>query len=578
MEAASPALIEKVRTAVTNADGRYSIVDLRPGVYAVSFTLPGFGALRREGIEVAANVSVPVNGELKVGAVAETVTVSGIATPVVDIQQAALRQVLSRETLDALPSARSYLSTGMLMSSVKVSRSDMGGINTGQGAYLSARGKSALDDVVQIDGLDFGNSNGTSQSGYNNFAMVQDVTYQTSAIAADASAGGVRINMIPREGGNDFKGDFYLSGSRNSWQADNITPELQAKGLPNPDSLRYLVEATPSFGGPILKNHLWYFASGRYLENSTHRAGAHYRDGSPAYTLNDLHNLSGRLTWQATPRNKLTAYIDKTFKSQRESTTFTLGDVNPAGVDWETATVSYDPSNYQVGYFKWSSPVTNRLLLEAGTSFNVFNLSYQKYLPGIRQPRGTPGWFAGAQRRDLVLNTFRSAPAVSELYAYQPLYQYSGSASYVTGSHIFKAGLQFRRQKIRNQAEGGNADLVQQYRSGIPDSVSVAAVPYIAAFHVHETGVYAMDTWTLGRLTLSPGVRFDYFKGGVDASGSAPGRFVPLREVEGLFPRARVQEHHPAVQHGLRSLWQCEDRAQVQRQQVRDAAVHNLLL
>ena len=136
--------------------------------------------------------------------------------------------------------------------------------------------------------------------------------------------------------------------------------------------------------------------------------------------------------------------------------------MNPAGVEWETATVSYDPSNYQVGYFKWTSPVTNRLLLEAGTSFNVFNLSYQTYLPGIRKPRGTPEWFAGAQRRDLVLNTFRSAPAVSELYAYQPLYQYSGSASYVTGSHIFKAGLQFRRQRIRNHAEGGNADLVQR--------------------------------------------------------------------------------------------------------------------
>jgi hypothetical protein len=535
VEASSPALIEKVRTAATNADGRYSIVDLRPGVYAVRFSLSGFNTLMHDGIEVAANVSVPVNGELKVGALAETLTVAGV-TPVVDVQQAAQRQVLSRETLDALPTARSYLSTGVIVPTVKVSRSDLGGINTGQGAYLSSRGKTPNEDMVQIDGLDFGNSNGGSQSGYNNFAMVQDVTYQTSAIGADASGGGVRINMIPREGGNAFKGDFFVGGSRNSWQSDNITPELQAKGLPNPDSLKYLIEATPAFGGPILKDHLWYFASGRYLENSTHKAGAHYRDGRPAYTLNDLNNLSGRLTWQATPRNKFAAYIDKAFKSQHESTTFTLGDANPSGVDWETATVSYKPSNYQVGYFKWTSPVTNRLLLEAGTSFNVFNLSYQTYEPGVRQPRGTPGWYAGAQKIDLVLGTFRGAPAVSELYAYQPLYQYSGAATYVTGSHTFKTGLQFRRQLIRNQADGGNADLVQYYRNGVPDSVAVAAVPYIAAFHVHETGIYAMDTWTKGRLTVSPGVRFEYFDGGVDASGSAPGRFVPLRQVTALSP------------------------------------------
>jgi hypothetical protein len=84
--------------------------------------------------------------------------------------------------------------------------------------------------------------------------------------------------MIPREGGNDYKGDFYISGSRQAWQANNITPELVAQGLPNPDSLNYLVEATPSLGGPIFRNRLWFFASGRYLENSTHRAGAHYRD------------------------------------------------------------------------------------------------------------------------------------------------------------------------------------------------------------------------------------------------------------------------------------------------------------
>jgi len=247
VEASSAALIEKVRTAVTNTDGRYSIVDLRPGTYAVTFTLAGFTTFKREGIDVAANVTVPINAELRVGALQETVTVSG-ATPVVDIQQAAQRQVLSREALDALPTARSYLSAGAVVPSVKLSRPEIGGINVGQGAYLSARGKSSTDDAVEIDGLDMRNANGNSQSGYNNFAMVQDVTYQTSSIGADSAGGGVRINMIPREGGNTYKGDFYLAGSGSSFQSNNITPELKAKGLPTPDGLEYLVEATPSFG------------------------------------------------------------------------------------------------------------------------------------------------------------------------------------------------------------------------------------------------------------------------------------------------------------------------------------------
>ena len=281
VEASSPALIEKVRTVVTNTDGRYSIVDLRPGTYVVSFTLTGFSTVKREGIDVSANVTVPVNAELRVGALEETIIVTG-ATPVVDIQQAAQRQVLSRDTLDALPTARSYLSAGAVVPTVKLSRPEVGGINVGQGAYLSSRGKSSADDAVEIDGLDVRNTNGVSQSGYNNFAMVQDVTYQTSSIGADSEAGGVRINMIPREGGNTYNGDFYVAGSGSRFQSSNITPELRAKGLPTPDSLKYLVEATPSFGGPILRDRLWFFTSGRYFENKTHPAGAHYRDGRPA--------------------------------------------------------------------------------------------------------------------------------------------------------------------------------------------------------------------------------------------------------------------------------------------------------
>jgi len=545
VEAASPALIEKVRSVITNSDGRYTIVDLRPGTYVVTFTLPGFSTFRREGIEVAANVTVPVNAELRVGALEETITVTG-ATPVVDIQQAAQRQVLSRDTLDALPTARSYLSAGAVMPTVKLSRPEIGGINVGQGAYLASRGKSASDDAVEIDGMDMRNTNGVSQSGYNNFAMVQDVTYQTSSIGADSGAGGVRINMIPREGGNTFKGDVYVAGSGSSFQSNNITPQLRSR-LPTPDSLRYLFEATPSFGGPILRDKVWFFASGRYFENEVHPAGARYRDGSPANSVNYLHMLSGRITFQPTPRNKFTAYFDKSFKGQKESTTFTLGAANPAGVEWETATTTYKPKNYQVMYGKWSSPVSNRLLIEAGVAANIFHLDYNQYLPGILKERGTPEWYASAIRRDLVLNTLRGAPAISEQTAFQPHYSFSSAASYVTGSHTFKTGVQVRHMTIENLSTGGNADLIQQYRNGQPDSVQVGALPFVAAFRSNEYSVYAMDSWTMGRLTVNPGIRFDRFTGGPEASSMAAGRFVPARSVQASSPVPAFNDFSPRL-------------------------------
>ncbi len=545
VEVSSPALIEKVRTTVTNSDGRYTIVDLRPGTYSVTFTLAGFNTTKRDGIEVSTNVTVPVNAELRVGALGETIIVTG-ATPVVDIQRATQQQVLSRDTLDALPTARSYLSAGAVVPTVKLSRPEVGGINIGQGAYLAARGKSSADDAVEIDGMDLRNTNGVSQSGYNNFAMVQDVTYQTSSIGADSGPGGVRINMIPREGGNTFRGDFYVAGSNTNFQSNNLTPALRVF-LPTPDSLQYLVEATPSFGGPIVRDKLWFFASGRYFENETHPAGAHYRDGSPANSVNYLHMLSGRLSFQPTPRNKFTAYLDKSFKGQKESVTFTLGAANPSGVEWETATTTYKPKNYQVGYVKWSSPVSSRLLIEAGGALNQFHLDYNQYLPGVLKQRGTPEWYASAIRQDIVLNTLRGAPAISQQTAFQPHYSFSSSASYVTGSHTFKSGVQLRHMSIENQSTGGNADLIQRYRSGVPDSVQIGALPFTAKFRSDEYSVYAMDSWTMGRLTINPGVRFDRFTGGPEASSMPAGRFLPARSVSASSPVPAFNNFEPRL-------------------------------
>jgi len=85
VEVASPALIEKTRSAVSDGTGQYRIVDLRPGTYSVTFTLTGFSTVQREGIELSGAFIATINADMKVGAVAETITVSG-ATPIVDVQ------------------------------------------------------------------------------------------------------------------------------------------------------------------------------------------------------------------------------------------------------------------------------------------------------------------------------------------------------------------------------------------------------------------------------------------------------------------------------------------------------------
>jgi hypothetical protein len=153
VEAASPALIEKVRIVVTDDQGRYRVVDLRPGAYTVTFSLPGFSTLVRDGIELGADVVATVNADLKVGALEESVTVSG-QTPQVDVQQASRTQVLTRETLDALPTTRNSMAIGYLAPGVRMANPDIGGTNLSSQPGMRAHGIRAPYGVMQlVDGL-----------------------------------------------------------------------------------------------------------------------------------------------------------------------------------------------------------------------------------------------------------------------------------------------------------------------------------------------------------------------------------------------------------------------------------------
>ncbi len=100
--ASSDVLIEKTKTTVTDAQGLYRIVDLRPGVYTVTFELAGFNGFKREGLQIAAEFTATVNADMRLGGIEETITVTG-ASPVVDITTAARAQVLDRRPSTPFP-------------------------------------------------------------------------------------------------------------------------------------------------------------------------------------------------------------------------------------------------------------------------------------------------------------------------------------------------------------------------------------------------------------------------------------------------------------------------------------------
>jgi hypothetical protein len=523
VEASSPVLIEQVRSVVTDEQGRYTIVDLRPGTYKMTFSLTGFSTLVRDGVELPANVTVPMNIELRVGALEETLTVTA-ATPLVDVQNAQRTQVLGRDVIDSLPITRNSMSIGAVMPGIKLSRPDVGGSQMMEQIAQTAHGSLNKDLTLQVDGMMVNSSmNDNGIQAYNDDALNQEVSMQTTALPAEVSAGGPRINMIPKDGGDATHGAIYAAGTPQSWQSSNIDDNLRAQGIKMPNGVQHVQDFNGSMGGPILRNRLWYFGSGRHISVNEKVTNAFYPDGRPAIVDQYVRDALVRLTGQASSTQKVSFYFQRIWK-------FKGHELNP-GYDVVTASDIRDPMHalYYVSQAKYTATLTPRMLLEAGFSTNIERLT-QHYQPGIEKTPFTSAWYAQAAKQDVVLNTLTNA-ALSESYNLPDKRVVSSALTYVTGTHNIKAGFQWAFGRVGHQTIA-NADLVQVYRAGAPDSVRVYNTPAFEFEYVNcDCGIYAQDAWVLRRLTINAGVRFEHFNSQVMDTYSPAGRFVPARHL-----------------------------------------------
>jgi hypothetical protein len=534
VEASSEVLIERVRTVVTDTEGAYRIVDLRPGVYNLSFTLTGFNTFKRDGLMLPAEFNATVNAELRIGTLEETITVTG-ESPVVDTTSAARVRVLDREAIDAIPTGRSIQGMAQLIPGINMNLPDTGGARAMQQTYMSTRGMTLANNTVLVDGLMV---NGLQLDGgvqsYFNDAMNAEMSYQTSGVGADTAAGGVRLNMIPREGGNRFSGDFKLAMRPGDWQSSNLTQRHIARGLNAGSSTDRIIDATAAQGGPILRNNLWFFTSARYYSVNSFIANTQFDDGSQGVDDQYIKSAMARLTWQVSPRNKLSVYFDEIDKYR--------GHDMQSSEDPETAALQWFSPAYNTGSIKWTSTVSNKVLIESGYSRNLeyYTNSYQD---GVEQPRFTSAWFAGASRLENDLGGRKTA-ATSQTTQSPERHAMQASLSYVTGSHNFKAGFQYTWGDFLHTVDA-NGDLTQQYRSNatgvrfsVPDSVIIRNTPLSYGERLNrDFGLFVQDSWRLSRLTVNAGVRWENIKAQVLASESPAGRFVPARNfgaIDGL--------------------------------------------
>ena len=534
VEAASDVLIEKTRAVITDGEGAYRIVDLRPGTYSVTFTLPGFQTFKRDALELPANFTASINADMKVGALEESVTVSG-ASPVVDVNTNAKSQVLNREVLDAVPSAKTIQSLGQLVVGVNLSSPDVGGSRAMQQTYFAVHGVGASGTMVTVDGLV---TNGTMGDGsvqaYHNEAMIQEAVYQTAGGSAETITGGLNMNLVPKDGGNKFSGGFKGAKSPQQWQGNNLTSGLKALGVTGVDRIANFFEWNVEEGGPLAQDKLWFygaFRKARYdkpIANTfSTPAGVPYpqayaacaaKPGSCEQGVSDekMDNPIVRLTWQISPKNKFAIYNDRAMRLRGHAMT-ALTDPNTASFVWHTPT-------FATGSAKFTSTVTPRLLLEGGVSFNRerYDTLFQD---GIFAERNTPAWYTNVRKSDNSLGFLWNAPGL-QLGNYPDRYNVAASTSYVTGSHSIKVGFQDAFGPYRRY-NNTNADLYQVYNNLVPLQVSVFNTPLeVEEYLDANLGIYGQDSWRLNKLTVNVGVRVDHVKQHIVGQKAQVGRFA----------------------------------------------------
>jgi hypothetical protein len=609
VEVTSPALIEKLRTATTDSAGQYRITNLPVGTYKVSFSLAGFTKQERDGVLLTSDFTATVNATLTVGQLTETVVVSG-TTPVVDVQNA--REVINLQgsQIRDLPTSRNANSllelTPGISSQYKASSSqspfgapgvcvggigvfcspNMAGFNVGDTGTAVDQTNLAQGRVL-VDGQVV-NSGGTvpifgQTGGYTtDVANSQEVNIRVSGPLGESETGGSEINIVPRTGGNRYSGNFFLSYTTENWFGTNngSYPNIPAAFQP----VKNDHDVSIGYGGPIKRDHLWFYAVGRdqgirklpvgvdFWPNLWEgKYGYNYQPdrNQPRVEYTNLwRNVNLRLTWQASQKNKFNFFWDEQDSCQDPCTGVVSVSTSPES--W--ASPSTKPNRLMQA--TWTNPLTTKILLEAGLSVNkqFYSLaSHREYTNYIDIPRVSEiGDTAGADSTAPRVNPFAGGVffplttgsinnEIGGLFETRDLanYRSRASISYVTGRHHAKIGYdggrysQIETNKVNSLQQTwnyaspaatancnipgacGNTSL--QFpndpnnlgRHPVPSTIDYNTGSAALDDHVMYSALYAQDQWTLKRVTAGFALRYDHATSGYGQTCMGPNQFVP---------------------------------------------------
>ena len=535
VQAAGPALVGTVRTAVTDDTGQYGIAGLPPGTFSVTFRLPGFSSVTRTGIVLSGTFVATVHVTLEVGAHTESVRV---ATPVVDVKSTTHQVPMTSEIVADIPTGRSLanlsgLIPGMTTVSARV-QSDVGGVNNLQNQFLAIHGGRFSDQRIYVDGVSIRNlqSEGHATNFTPDMSSTQEVVIDVGAATAEEPLAGVRASYVPREGANEYSGSIFLTGANGAFQGNNLTSFAAMRGL-TPDALKATYDVNPAFGGPIVRGKAWFYTASRFQSNQAYVGGifenrnagnaaawSYDPDRSrPGLFAITQQSVNGRATWRPVPRHKLSLFVEKQWRSWDE------GNVVRA----PEAFSRFRFSRNQIAVATWSAPISDRLLIEARGAYHAeswVNIGADDLLgnnraliPVLEQGGAFPGLMYRAKNG---VYTGQSAPFIRIG---------SLAATYVTGAHALKAGVDLVGGSNTNPNTFNDSGLQYRFSNGVPNQVTEFATPYTLSWRLTELGAFVQDRWTLSRLTLNAGLRLDHFGTSFPEQHLGPATLFPERDV-----------------------------------------------
>jgi len=512
------------RSTVSTDAGLYSLTGLQPGSYTAAFELAGFTTQTRDGVVVQVNRTTRLDLELGVGALQETITVSG-ETPVVDVSSTVTQTNISKELYEAIPTGRNPWVMAGLVPGVVTGRLDVGGTEGMQQYNLEAFGSADSQKSFSIDGLktNWPGGNGGATMQYYGFEMYDEYNMQTASGTAESDVSGVYMNMVTKSGGNRFTSDHNLYFMNDSLQGSNVDDDLRQRlGLTsggqtgaagNPIDKSY--DWSSTLGGPIKSDKVWFFGATRRWLLDQFQIGATNPDGSQAIDDNLITNYMGKLTAQATSSTRVSVMFNRNdkFRYHRRDSPYVF-------VPDKASVLQDQPAQNFVAQV--NQVLGQKAVLDArvGRMWGVFPSRYQSDV----QP-------TDIAIRDVVRFTRINA---AEQQSINPnhRYQANGTLSYfvpsLAGTHDFKAGLQLSWEQMEYERIR-NGDILLELRDGVPFQAQIANTPIQSDHRVETWGAFLADRWVAGRTTFNLGVRFDGVQASLPAQSSASGTYVGAR-------------------------------------------------